>query len=100
MFLKVSSGLNWTEFVRSKEFRSSLVAQQVKDPALSLLWLWLLPWCRFNPWPGNFFMPQMWPPKKEFRALPPSPGTALQAALSCRPRAPGWLGALSFPALC
>ena len=29
------------------KFRSCLVAQWVKDPALSLLW------CRFDPWPGN-----------------------------------------------
>ena len=28
--------------------------QQVKDPALSLQWLGLLLWLRFNPWPGNF----------------------------------------------
>ena len=32
---------------------SSLVAQQVKDPVLSLLWLWLLLWHRSSPWPGN-----------------------------------------------
>ena len=32
---------------------SSLVAQQVKEPVLSLLWLWLELWLRFNPWPGN-----------------------------------------------
>ena len=29
--------------------RSSLVVQQAKDPALSLLWLWLLLWHRFDP---------------------------------------------------
>ena len=34
---------------------SSLVVQQVKDLALSLLQ------CRFNPWPGNFCMPQVQP---------------------------------------
>ena len=34
----------------SREF---LVAQWVKDLALSLLWL------RFNSWPGNFHMPQV-----------------------------------------
>ena len=27
---------------------SSLVAQRVKDPALSLLWCWLLPWWGFR----------------------------------------------------
>ena len=31
--------------------RSSLVAQWVRDPVLSLLW------CGFNPWLGNFCMP-------------------------------------------
>ena len=38
---------------------SSLVAQQVKDLALSLLW------CRFDPWPGNFHMPWAWPKKEK-----------------------------------
>ena len=27
------------------------MAQWVKDLALSLLWLWLQPWLRFNSWP-------------------------------------------------
>ena len=40
-------------------FRSSLVAQHIKDPALSL------PWHGFDPWPGNFSMPQMRPPKEQ-----------------------------------
>ena len=31
------------------------MAEQVKDPALSLQWL------RFDPWPGNFLMPQVRP---------------------------------------
>ena len=29
------------------------MTQQVKDPALSPLWLWLLLWLRFDPWPEN-----------------------------------------------
>lgn len=33
---------------------SSLVAQQVKDPVFSLLWLRSLLWLGFDPWPGNF----------------------------------------------
>ena len=37
------------------------MAQQIKDPALSLLWLGLLLWCRFSPWPRNFCMPSAWP---------------------------------------
>ena len=40
------------------------MAQQVKDPVLSLLWLGSLPWCGFNPWPNNFCMPWV-PPKKK-----------------------------------
>lgn len=39
--------------VRIVQFRCSLVAQWVKDQALSLQWLWLLLQHRFNPWPGN-----------------------------------------------
>ena len=35
----------------------SLVAQQVKDPVLSVQWPGSLLWCRFNPWTGNFHMP-------------------------------------------
>ena len=47
------------------KIKSSLVAQQVKDSALSLQQLRLLLWCGFHPWPGNFCMPQMWPKKRE-----------------------------------
>ena len=32
---------------------SSLMAQQVKDLALLLLWLRLLLWLEFSPWPGE-----------------------------------------------
>ena len=39
--------------------RSSLVAQRVKDPVLSLLWL------RFDPWPWNFCMLWVQPKKKK-----------------------------------
>ena len=41
------------------------MAQRVKDLVLSLLWLWLLLWRRFDPWPGNFHMPQAWQKKKK-----------------------------------
>ena len=44
--------------------RSSLVAQCIKDQVLSLLWLSLQLWQEFHPWPENFLMLQMWPPKK------------------------------------
>ena len=37
---------------------SSLVAQWVKDPAWSLLWLSLQLQCEFDPWPRNTHMPQ------------------------------------------
>ena len=37
-------------------FWSSLAAQWLKDPALSLLWR------RFSPWPENFCMLQVLPP--------------------------------------
>ena len=41
------------------------VAQQVKDPALSLQGLRSLPWHEFNPSPGNFHMPQARPKRKK-----------------------------------
>ena len=41
---------------RQREFPGGLV---VKDPVLSMLW------CRFDPWPGNFCMPQVQTTKKE-----------------------------------
>ena len=44
---------------------SSLVAQQVKDPLLSLQWLGSLLWYRVDPWPGNFHLPQAWAKKKK-----------------------------------
>ena len=44
---------------------SSLVVQLGKDLMLSLQWLGSLLWCRFNPWPKNFHMPQAWPKKKD-----------------------------------
>ena len=47
---------------------SSLVAQGVKDLALSLQWLGLLLWHRFNPWPQNFHMQWVWP--KEIKGVP------------------------------
>ena len=35
-------------YERIKAFRSSLMAQQVKDPVLPLLWLRSLLWCGFQ----------------------------------------------------
>ena len=63
------------EFARSLQFshlqslymengdRSSLVAQWVKDLVLSLVWLGLLLWHRFNPWLWNFCMLWVLPKK-------------------------------------
>ena len=45
----------------SRKSMSSLVAQQVKDPALLLLWL------RHNPWSRNFCMPQIQKRKEKKR---------------------------------
>ena len=38
-----------------------VVLPGIKDLALSLQWLGLLLWCRFNPWPRNFHLPQEHP---------------------------------------
>ena len=43
-------------YEEKKVNRTSLVAQQVKDPALSLVRLTSLRWHRFDPWPENFHM--------------------------------------------
>ena len=43
------------------------MAQQLKDLALSLHWLRLLLWHRFDPWPGTFHMPCVWPKKNELK---------------------------------
>ena len=47
------------------------MAQQVKDPALSLQQLGSLLWCGLDHWSGNFHMPSVWPKKerKERRYL-------------------------------
>ena len=45
--------------------RHSLAAHEVKEPVLSLLWLWLQLWHRFDPWPRNFHMWWAQPKKKK-----------------------------------
>ena len=50
-----------------KKMRSALVAQQFGDPVLSLLWLGMLPWLRFHPWPTYFCMPWVQKKKKKKR---------------------------------
>ena len=47
-----------------KMYRSSLVAQWVKDLSFSLLWFQLLMWPRFDHWPGNVHVLQVQPKKK------------------------------------
>ena len=44
---------------------SSLVAQWVKYPVLSLPWLGSLLWCRFDSWLGNFRMLRAQPKRKK-----------------------------------
>ena len=56
-------------------YRSSLVAQWVRDLGVSLMWLWLLLWCRLDPWPGNFHMPWV-RAKKEERGVVIAPNLA------------------------
>ena len=51
--------------IKEKKFWSSLLAQWIKDPVLSLQWLRLLLWYRFDPWPRNFCMPWVWSKKRE-----------------------------------
>ena len=43
------------------------MVQQVKELALSLLWLWLLPWRGFDPWLRNFCLLWVQPKKKRKR---------------------------------
>ena len=42
---------------KKKYWGSSLVAQWVKGVAFLLLWLGLLLWHRFDPWPRKFYVP-------------------------------------------
>ena len=53
---------------------SSLVAQWVKDPVLSLRWLRSLLW-QVNPWPWNFHM--VWVQSKQNKTKQPPPPKSL-----------------------
>ena len=44
LLLDVSKGSETPKKLRTNHFRSSLVTQQVEDPALSILWFGLLLW--------------------------------------------------------
>ena len=48
------------------------MAQQVKDPGLSLLWH------GFDTWPGNFHMPQVWPKELKNKIKPLNAQVAMQ----------------------
>ena len=48
-----------------KNIEEGVKTQQVKDLALSLQHLGSLLWHEFNPWSGNFHMPQAGPKKKK-----------------------------------
>ena len=57
----------------------------VKDLVLSLLWLWLLLWFRFNPWSGNLCILQVCPsppPKKKEKQKKSIPDSKLGRYLS------------------
>ena len=71
--------------------------QQVKDPALSLLWHRSLLWHGFHPRPRNFCMPQVQQEKKKRQkkkkitdagiiGLREEAGMGLQKALNTRPQ--------------
>ena len=53
--------------IQKKKDSSSLTAQWVKDPALSLPWLWLQWQHELNPWPRNFHMLWAGPKQEEKR---------------------------------
>ena len=42
-----------------------VVGQWVKDPALLQMWHRSPLWFVFDPWPGNFHVPQLWPKNKK-----------------------------------
>ena len=53
------------EIVTIQVSRNSLVTQRVKDPVLSVLWLWKELWHGFDLRPGNFCMLKVWGKKKK-----------------------------------
>ena len=58
-------GLGRKECSEYSSKNTQTLAQQVKDPALSLLWIRSLLWHGFNLWPRKFYMPQVQPKKKK-----------------------------------
>jgi len=51
--------------VKTKSLKSSLVAQSIKDPVLSLKCLGSLLWHKFYPWPRNFHVLWRQPKKRK-----------------------------------
>lgn len=51
--------------------RVPVVAPWVKDPALLLLWLRLLPWSRFSPWPRALHVLQVHTKNEQKKNRPP-----------------------------
>ena len=51
--------------IQKPKTRAPLWCTRLKDTVFSLLWLGSLLWCRFDPWPGNFPMPQGGKKKKK-----------------------------------
>ena len=62
----------------------------VKGLALSLLWLRLLLWFRFNIWPGNFYMPWTWPKKNKKQKR-----NTLEALTALGPHGNKWLNLIT-----
>lgn len=63
-FQVLHSGSRVAYGIQRDSFQTALVAQWVKDPALSLLRLRLLLWCTFHLWSWNFHTPQGGPKKQ------------------------------------
>lgn len=55
------------------------MAQWSMDLVLPLLWLWLLLWCRFDFWPGNFHVSQAWPKTQNKKQNEKKKKTKMQA---------------------
>lgn len=86
--------------VKTKDSGSSLVAQQSGDPELSLLWLGVLSWCGFNPWLGNFYMPQVQPEKKKKKRLRPKISGYLEISVWVPREASVYISGLVFCFAC
>ena len=61
------------------EVKRMIQESLVKDLALSVLWLVLLQWVRFDPWPRNFHMPQVQPKERKERYKCTSKGVPIVA---------------------